>query len=500
MRIGYRPSAIARVAKPAKLAKGGKLKPHDDPTRPSFSNRPLRVSVRGRGPGGSKSEGLVVRVAACLILTGLLCLGPTGCSLFKKNKDGDRPASAEGGRPPAQFPGSNDPLLNSSKVNPQPNLPAVAPSSSPAILAGRVIDGLNRPPTGTQVRCVNLDDKSIAPVDIPVSPEGYFTIQGLKPGAHYKLVTRGKSGDKSLASITYHTAPNIRVLIQVREDLASSPAPEGTANPPAKDKDPDQKPVDPPKTSSIQAPKDPPGTWVPGIANPASFNNNNNNQEPDLPGQILIPSSGAGGISEAPKQWPPMLQLPRPNPSLKIDQPPPFVPAPNEPRPEGGGTARVPSCVLVGKQLVNFALQDINGEPWEYRAHKKGKLVLVDFWGTWCGPCKDSMPLLGGLHNKYFSQGLEVIGIAYEKSGTPQEQAYRIRDVSKKTGAYYRQLLGGSNQCPVRGQFNVAGYPTIVLIDESGYIIWRHEGRLDAATQGELERLVQRRLNPKAGF
>jgi len=106
---GYRLSQIAPRLKTANLEERGKLA---QPCRASWSEPstgPYVPPLAARCPGGNESEGLLVRAAACLILAGLLCVGPTGCALFKKNKDGDRPSSAEGGRPPAQFPGSGDP-------------------------------------------------------------------------------------------------------------------------------------------------------------------------------------------------------------------------------------------------------------------------------------------------------------------------------------------------------------------------------------------------------
>ena len=52
-----------------------------------------------------------------------------------------------------------------------------------------------------------------------------------------------------------------------------------------------------------------------------------------------------------------------------------------------------PSCVLTGQQLYNFALTDLNGQPWEFRNHRS-KLVLLDFWGSWCMHCLNSIPHL----------------------------------------------------------------------------------------------------------
>jgi thiol-disulfide isomerase/thioredoxin len=165
-----------------------------------------------------------------------------------------------------------------------------------------------------------------------------------------------------------------------------------------------------------------------------------------------------------------------------------------EPRTRGFGAARVPSCVLVGKQLINLALYDTNGDPWEFRTQRRGKLVLIDFWGTHCGPCREGMPFLRDLSTKYAWSGLEVLGITYELAGSPKDQAQRVSAVCKKYEANYRQLLGSGASCPVRDQFKIRMLPTIVLVDQQGWILWRHEGRLSELDREQLEVIIRRRL------
>jgi thiol-disulfide isomerase/thioredoxin len=151
-------------------------------------------------------------------------------------------------------------------------------------------------------------------------------------------------------------------------------------------------------------------------------------------------------------------------------------------------------CVRVGQKLDNFALYNLNGQPWEFRRDRGGRLVLLDFWYSTCGPCLQAIPQLVDLQRKYGSYGLEVIGIAYEKGPTPT-QVQKVRQVRGRYGINYTTLLGGGgpDPCPVRTQLEVARFPTLVLLDETGQIVWRNEG-LSERAHYDLEMEIRRRL------
>jgi thiol-disulfide isomerase/thioredoxin len=148
--------------------------------------------------------------------------------------------------------------------------------------------------------------------------------------------------------------------------------------------------------------------------------------------------------------------------------------------------------VLTGQFLVNFALNDLNGQPWEYRK-QRGRLTLVDFWGTWCTACMYSVPHLKGLQDKYGNYGLRVVGIAYEE-GPVAEQVMKVNRVKQRLAINYTTLLGAPRgECPVLQQFNVHAFPTLILLDDTGRIIWRSEG-LDRQQQAELDHILRQRL------
>ncbi len=425
------------------------------------------------------------RLSAILLMV-LLGLWLPGCSLFKKNTNsgaGGGDSSPNSNVPPPKFPtaeSKTDPLSGQSRA-----------TGGNGMLAGRVLDGTARPPGGTSIFVVPADAKDdSAGRELAVSPEGYFTAENLSTGGQYKLIARGKSGERAVAGIHYATAPNVHVLIQMKEDFVSSTTPAiqgpfGSLN--------NDKKFEPIVPQAKEAPaKD---AWRPGMGVDVAS------------GEVSLPTMQVGvrpdGFTQNGAGWiPPPLEIkaPKAKPPEFAKITPGELPQKAIDPPATLGSAQVPSCVLVGRQLVNFALNDINGEAWELKANRKGKLVLLDFWGTWCAPCKQTMPTLKGLQNKYGGQGLEVVGIAYEREGSAQEQAHKVNEVCQKLLINYRQLLGSGDSCVVKTQLGVRAYPTLILLDEQGNILWRHVGALDSNSREELERLIQTRVRNTAAF
>jgi thiol-disulfide isomerase/thioredoxin len=155
-----------------------------------------------------------------------------------------------------------------------------------------------------------------------------------------------------------------------------------------------------------------------------------------------------------------------------------------------------PACVLVGNRLESLVLRDLDGRPWDFKKDRRGKVVLLDFWYSTCRPCLNSIPDLVKLQGMYEPFGLQIIGLAYE-SGSFDEQARKVRATQSKLRVNYISLLGGGDNCPVRQQFDVHSFPSLVLVDEQGRILWRSrkgEG-VSRNALGEAETEIRRRLN-----
>ncbi|MEO6811739.1 MAG: redoxin domain-containing protein [Isosphaeraceae bacterium] len=153
----------------------------------------------------------------------------------------------------------------------------------------------------------------------------------------------------------------------------------------------------------------------------------------------------------------------------------------------GQGEVVHASCKFDAKQrrLVDFQLPDLQGQPVRFK-DLDADLVLIDFWGTWCGPCVQSIPHLVELQSRFGPSRLKVVGVAYEQGTTPERTA-AVEAAAHRLGINYTVLLGEADgqPCPLQGALNVQAFPTMILVDRQGRILWRDQG----ATKSTLDRL-----------
>jgi thiol-disulfide isomerase/thioredoxin len=105
----------------------------------------------------------------------------------------------------------------------------------------------------------------------------------------------------------------------------------------------------------------------------------------------------------------------------------------------------------------------------------KGKVVLLDFWATWCKPCIKMMPQLQQLYDTYADQGLVVLGVSID------DDKNRIRKIEKfvdKVGVSY-PIFSDAKQDPAWNIFRVKVLPTLFLIDEKGQVVAQWTGEID---------------------
>lgn len=126
----------------------------------------------------------------------------------------------------------------------------------------------------------------------------------------------------------------------------------------------------------------------------------------------------------------------------------------------------------------DFSLVDLDDKPIKL-ADYKGKVVIVDFWGTWCPPCRAEIPSFVKLQSQYGEQGLQIIGLGYERM-EKEESENLIRDFMKEQNMNYTCIIGDEATQQQVPEFR--GFPTTLFIDRTGKVRLQYVGLHPYAT------------------
>lgn len=124
----------------------------------------------------------------------------------------------------------------------------------------------------------------------------------------------------------------------------------------------------------------------------------------------------------------------------------------------------------MGKAAPDFFLFDSSGAPIRLSAYK-GKVVLLDFWATWCGGCKVEIPWYVEFQNKYRDAGLSAIGVSMDADGWKS-----VKPFLEEHKLNYPIVIGNED---LGGQFGLINMPLTLLIDRNGNIAESHAGVVD---------------------
>ena len=153
----------------------------------------------------------------------------------------------------------------------------------------------------------------------------------------------------------------------------------------------------------------------------------------------------------------------------------------------------MPPNPLEGKPAPNFTLVDTSGKRVSL-ADYKGKAVLVNFWATWCAPCKVEIPWFAQFHNQYGGQGFEILGLDADEPNSDDAKGnaalkQEVVQAASKLGINYPVLLGGESLSKDFGGIDV--YPMSFYVDRSGKVVEVVSG---LAPKDEIEANIKKAL------
>jgi peroxiredoxin len=142
-----------------------------------------------------------------------------------------------------------------------------------------------------------------------------------------------------------------------------------------------------------------------------------------------------------------------------------------------------------GGEMVEFALPDLDGKN-RRLSEWKGKVIVLNFWATWCPPCREEIPLFVDLQKRRAAEGLQMIGLAIDSNEA-------VAAYQKSARMNYPLLIGGEDAgMELIGRYGnrMGSLPFTAIIDRNGAIVARKLGAFDRA---ELESLIDPLLMPK---
>ncbi|RRA50114.1 TlpA disulfide reductase family protein [Acidipila sp. EB88] len=141
--------------------------------------------------------------------------------------------------------------------------------------------------------------------------------------------------------------------------------------------------------------------------------------------------------------------------------------------PPDSADAALPPSPLLGKPAPNFELMDLGGKKVSLASYK-GRPVLINFWATWCGPCKYEIPWLAALHTQYAPQGFEILGVSsdsldQEEQSKAGEEKAEIAKAADRLHINYPVLIGGDTITQRYGGIDLL--PQSFYVDRNGKIV-----------------------------
>ena len=164
-----------------------------------------------------------------------------------------------------------------------------------------------------------------------------------------------------------------------------------------------------------------------------------------------------------------------------VKQAPPIVTRPGTEVDEQTGAPAIATAMTPGAPAPNFSLPDRSGRTYSLSSFT-GRPLLIDFWATWCGPCRQTMPEVQNLHQEYGRQ-LQVVGINIEGNSTD------VLSYLDEGGYTFPVLFDSGNwDSPVATSYGVSSIPRTFLLDRNGRVLY--EGHPQGLTEETIQAAI----------
>lgn|GEM_PF-1435067 len=147
---------------------------------------------------------------------------------------------------------------------------------------------------------------------------------------------------------------------------------------------------------------------------------------------------------------------------------------------------------LVSKAAITLSLPLLDGRG--KAGIVPGKITVVDFWATWCAPCRASMPRVQKVYDDYRARGVELYSVDTVE-GSAADRESMVREFLLKNRLTFPVVLDDDSASVA---FSVESLPTMVVLDRSGRVLWRHIGELDASEERSLRGVLDKALSATA--
>ncbi len=145
------------------------------------------------------------------------------------------------------------------------------------------------------------------------------------------------------------------------------------------------------------------------------------------------------------------------------------------------------SFLAQAQTVRNYTLQNVNNEKVDLYDLKGESITVLDFWTTWCKPCKKAIPQLNILYDEYKEQGVQIIGINCDGPRT----VAKVPGVSQSLQIKYPVLIDINSD--ILNALNLSNFPTLVILDSNNKVKYMHEGFVPGDEE-EIAEAIQNQL------